>query len=194
MTSMPGRQGCRALRVRNRPWVESHDAHPNAASRGGRKVITQNPRNPVGDHGPCRFCGRRSLCENRARDHAFAEPANEIHLADRLSESSENSRGSCAREPVVTAISAKGDEDQEEGSSRALRAPPLDGQKMPERCLVVSLTSRATRKFGVAGKGFGHHGFPVAVSMTMLTATATPEVEQDFRHFRQLMAGVGKAT
>jgi hypothetical protein len=191
---MPGRQGCRGPSVRNRPWVESHDAHPNAASEGARKVIPQNPRNPVGDHGPRRFCGRRTLCENRARDHAFAEPANEIHFADGLAESTENGRGSCAGEPVVAAISAKGDEDQKEGSSGPLRAPPLDGQKMPERCLVVSLTSRPTRKSGVAGKGFGHHGFPVAVSLTVLPATATPKREQDFRHCEQRTAAVSEAT
>jgi hypothetical protein len=167
-TRVPSMPGCLGdgfvLRVCSRPRIKTDDTNAEMMCKRGREVNPQRPHYSFGDHVPGQFGrGSATLSQDGARHQALAEPAHEVDFTHCFTQPPEDGCSGRAGKDVAVCPLVKRDEDEEERSSRALCPAPLDGKKMPERRLVVSLSSRSARKPGVTGTRFGHHGFPAAV-------------------------------
>src|SRR5712691_8865679 len=102
---------------------------------------------PLSDQ-PLHFAGGfEALRQHRSGHLTFAVPTHEVNLADARAQSAEERgcRGVCELRASASALSDS-DQDQEKRPRRTLGTPPVDSQKMSERCLVVSLTDLSTTK------------------------------------------------
>src|SRR5688572_7033508 len=152
------------LPVGGGPRLESYDAHSKVTKLSSRHVRPQRCHDSLRDLVARRRGGRTAaLSEDRPCYLALAEPAGKINFPDSLTETTEDAGSGRVGKPVANPAPAKCHEDEEQRPSGTLGPPPLNSEEMPESRLVVGLTSRSALELGVAGKGFGHHGYPVAV-------------------------------
>jgi hypothetical protein len=159
------------LPVRSGPRLEPDDAHPKITQLSHRDMRPQRLHHSLGDLAACRFgCRTPALSQDRTGNHTLAEPTDEINFPYGLTQATEDPGRGRVGQLATSRARAKRDEDEKQRSSGTLGTPALDSQEMPERRLVVGMTSRATRKLGVAGKGFGHHGSKVSARPRSKTA------------------------